>query len=145
MPVAGIISDGQHSIRKAVAKAFSGVPHQLCPFHDLREGARPIYAADRHAKVELKKKTRGVRAIARKVEGRTDAGTAAVRRVAVCGEPFLRAVVVVDREADLLEVVLRSHPRGRRADFLNGGQEWPNQDRNDRDHHQKLDQCEAGA
>ena len=62
MPVAGVISDGQHSIRKAVAEALPGVPHQLCQFHYLREAARPIYEADRHAKVELKKKVRGVRA-----------------------------------------------------------------------------------
>jgi hypothetical protein len=33
VPVAGVISDGQHSIRKAVAKALPGVPYQLCQFH----------------------------------------------------------------------------------------------------------------
>ncbi len=57
--IAGVISDGQHSIRKAVAKALPGVPHQLCHFHDLREAARPIDEADRHAQVLLKKKGRG--------------------------------------------------------------------------------------
>jgi hypothetical protein len=31
VPIAGIISDGQTSIRKAVADALRGVPHQLCP------------------------------------------------------------------------------------------------------------------
>lgn len=56
VPVAGIVSDGQHSIKKAVAKAFPGVPYQLCQFHYLREAARPIYEADRHAKKELEKK-----------------------------------------------------------------------------------------
>ena len=73
VPVAGVISDGQHSIRRAVASALPGVPHQLCQFHYLREAARPIYEADRHAKKELKKKVRGVRSIERQVEGRTDA------------------------------------------------------------------------
>ena len=43
-------------------QALPGVPHQLCQFHYLREAARPIYEADRHAKKELKKKVRGVRA-----------------------------------------------------------------------------------
>ena len=47
-----------------------GVPHQLCHFHYLREAARPIYEADRHAKKELKKRVRGVRPIERKVGGR---------------------------------------------------------------------------
>jgi hypothetical protein len=53
VPIAAVVSDGQHSIRKAVAAVFPGVPHQLCQFHYLREAARPIYEADRHAKKEL--------------------------------------------------------------------------------------------
>lgn len=72
VPVAGVISDGQHSIRRAAARALPGVPHQLCQFHYLREAARPIYEADRHAKKELKKSVRGVRPIERQVEGRDD-------------------------------------------------------------------------
>jgi hypothetical protein len=79
VPVAGAISDGQHSIRKAVAEVFPGVPHQLCQFHYLREAARPIYEADRHAKKELKKPVRGVRKIERQVEGRTDPQAHVVR------------------------------------------------------------------
>ena len=73
MPIAGVVSDGQDSIRKAVEKALDGVPHQLCQFHYLREAAKPVYEADRHAKKELKKKVRGIRPIERKVEGRDDA------------------------------------------------------------------------
>jgi Transposase, Mutator family len=72
VPVVGVVSDGQHSVRKAVAKALPSVPHQLCQFHYLREAARPIYEADRHAKKELKKKVRQVRGIERSVEGRSD-------------------------------------------------------------------------
>lgn len=78
VPIAGVVSDGQHSIRKAVAAALPGVPHQLCQFHYPRGAARPIYEADRHAKKELKKKVRGVRAIERSVEERTDAGAEVV-------------------------------------------------------------------
>lgn len=69
MPVAGVISDGQPSIRKAVAQALPGVPHQLCPFPFLREAAHPIFEAGRHAKKELKKGGRGVRPIERAAEG----------------------------------------------------------------------------
>jgi Transposase IS66 family len=79
VPVTGVVSDGQHSIRKAVAEALPDVPHQLCHFHYLREAARPIYEADRHAKKELKKRVRGVRPIERQVEGRTDPEAAAIR------------------------------------------------------------------
>jgi Transposase, Mutator family len=59
VPVAGVISDGQHAIRKAVAQVLPGVPHQLCHFHFLREAAHPVFEADRHAKKELKKQVRG--------------------------------------------------------------------------------------
>jgi hypothetical protein len=70
VPILGVVSDGQTSIRNAVASALPGVPHQLCQFHYLREAARPIYEADRHAKKELKKAVRGIRPIERAVEGR---------------------------------------------------------------------------
>ena len=55
------------------------MPHQLCHFHYLREAALPVYEADRHAKVQLKKKVRGIRPIERKVEGRDDAEAEAIR------------------------------------------------------------------
>jgi hypothetical protein len=72
VPVVGVVSDGQTSIRRAVARALPGVPHQLCHFHFLREAASPIFEADRHAKKELKKHVRGVRRIERSVEGASD-------------------------------------------------------------------------
>jgi hypothetical protein len=72
VPVAGVVSDGQHSVRKAVAKALPGVPHQLCQFHYLREAAKPVYEADRNAKKQLKKEARGARKIERAAEGRGD-------------------------------------------------------------------------
>src|SRR5262249_51154786 len=70
--VVGIVSDGQHAIRQAVAAVFPGTPYQLCQFHFPREAARPIYEADRHAKKGLKKKVRGVRKIERQMEDRSD-------------------------------------------------------------------------
>jgi transposase-like protein len=73
VPIAAVVSDGQHSIRKAVASALPEVAHQLCHFHYLREAARPIYEADRNAKKRLKKQVRGVRKIERACEGREDA------------------------------------------------------------------------
>jgi hypothetical protein len=79
VPIVGVVSDGQTSIRTAVALALDGVPHQLCQFHYLREAATPIYEADRHAKVQLKKHVRGIRPIERTVEGRHDAEAEVVR------------------------------------------------------------------
>ena len=68
VPITGVVSDGQDSLRKAVAQALPGVPHQLCHFHSLREAAQPISEADRHAKKELKKRVRGIRPIERRAE-----------------------------------------------------------------------------
>jgi hypothetical protein len=79
VPIVGVVSDGQDSIRKAVKRALDGVPHQLCQFHYLREAVKPVYEADRRAKVQLKKKVRGIRPIERTVEGRDDADARAIR------------------------------------------------------------------
>ena len=78
IPIVGVITDGKRSIRNAIARALPGVPHQLCHFHYLREAAKPIAAADLHAKKELKKHVRGVHPIERALEGRTDEEAEAV-------------------------------------------------------------------
>jgi len=79
VPLVGIVSDGQLSIRGAVAEVFPDVPHQLCHFHYLHEAAKPMYDADRHAKKELKKRVRGVRPIERRLAGRSDPEAEVVR------------------------------------------------------------------
>jgi hypothetical protein len=78
IPIRGVVSDGQHSIRNAVHTVLPDVPHQLCHFHYLREAAKPVHEADRHAKKELKKHLRGVRPLERAVEGRDDAEAEAI-------------------------------------------------------------------
>ena len=79
VPILGIVSDGQHPIRRAVGRVFPKVPHQLCQFHYLREAAKEVYEADRHAKKELKKRVRGVRPIERELEGSRDPEAESVR------------------------------------------------------------------
>src|SRR5262249_8070575 len=79
VPIVGIVSDGQLSIRGAVAEVFSEVPHQLWHFHDLREAAKPIYDADRHAKKERTKRVRGARPMQRRPEDRHDPKPKGVR------------------------------------------------------------------
>ncbi len=48
VPIVGVVSDGQSSIRKAVAAALPEAAHSLCHFHYLREAAKGIYEADRN-------------------------------------------------------------------------------------------------
>ncbi len=79
VPILGVVSDGQQSIGRAVASALPGIPHQLCQFHYLREAAKLVHEADRHAKKELKKTVRGVRPIERAVEGRAEPGDTVAR------------------------------------------------------------------
>src|SRR5436309_2024468 len=57
-----------------------GVPIWPRSVTNLREAAKPIYEADRHAKKELKKRVRGVRPIERKLEGRDDEQAKVIRR-----------------------------------------------------------------
>jgi hypothetical protein len=40
VPITGVVTDGQDSLRKAVAQALPGVPHQLCQFHTVRTQSR---------------------------------------------------------------------------------------------------------
>ena len=107
VPIAGVVSDGQRSIRNAVASALPGVPHQLCHFHYLREAARPLYEADRHAKKLLKSHVRGVRVIERAVEGRQDAQAQAVRGYCAA----VRSALTDDRRPPLKPSGLELHQR----------------------------------
>jgi hypothetical protein len=128
VPITGAIADGQQTIRQAVAQALPGVPHQLCHFHYLREAAKPIDEADRHAKKELKKRVRGIRTIERSVAEDDDAEAEIVRgycaavRAAVTddGRPPLAAPGLV--WCDRLEAIAASLDRmAARAGTLPGG------------------------
>jgi hypothetical protein len=107
VPIVGVISDGQRSIRAAVQQALPHVPHQLCHFHYLREAAKPIYEADRHAKKELKKHLRGVRPIERQCEGRNDAAANVSR--AYC--QAVRSALTDDGRPPLAAAGLKLHER----------------------------------
>ena len=107
VPIGGVISDGQRSIRNAVRTALPEVPHQRCQFHSLREAAQPSFAADRHANVRLKKEVRGVRPIERALEGREDDEAAAIRGYCLA----VRAAVTDDGRPPLCASGLRLHDR----------------------------------
>jgi hypothetical protein len=107
VPIRGVISDGQESIRNAVRTALPDVPHQLCQFHYLREAARPIFEADRHAKVLLKKEVRGVRPIERALAGRDDAEATATRGYCLA----VRSALTDDGHPPLGAAGLRLHDR----------------------------------
>lgn len=107
VPIVAAISDGQGSLRKAIARALPGVPHQQCHFHYLREAARPIYEADRHAKKGLKKQVRGIRPIERRAE--RDQGREAVAVRDYCAA--VRSALTDDRRPPLGASGLKLHER----------------------------------
>jgi hypothetical protein len=72
LPVLGVISDAQESLRLAVAAVFPSVPHQLCQYHALREAAEPLWEADRHLLVEIKKELRSLRKVEERVRGKEE-------------------------------------------------------------------------
>ena len=59
LPIKGIVSDAQESIRLAINQVCPDTPHQNCQFHCLKEAGRPTFEADRAMSTQLKKKLRG--------------------------------------------------------------------------------------
>ena len=107
MPIRGVISDGQKTIRKAVARCVPGVPHQLCQFHYLREAAKPLVEADRHAKTALKKLVRGVRPIERALEEQEDKQSQAIHGYCLA----VRSALTDDARSPLGAAGLTLHER----------------------------------
>ena len=63
VPVGLWIADKQDAFVKGIASEFPDVPHRYCDNHFLRDVAKPVLEADSHAKVRMRKKVRGLRAI----------------------------------------------------------------------------------
>jgi hypothetical protein len=78
-PVRGWMSDKQDAFVTAIATEFPGIPHRYCQNHFLRDVAKPVLEIDSHAKVKMRRKVRGLRAIER--------GVLEERRQATAPEP----------------------------------------------------------
>jgi hypothetical protein len=76
-PVGLWMSDKQDAFVKGIAAEFSDVPHRYCDNHFLRDLARPVLEADSHAKVQMRKRVRGLRTIEQAVLRRPKAETQA--------------------------------------------------------------------
>src|SRR5437764_388816 len=74
-PVGLWMSDKQEAFVKAIAVEFPDVPHRYCDNHFLRDLAQPVLEADSHAKVQMRKKARGLRKVERAVLRRQKAQT----------------------------------------------------------------------
>ena len=63
IPVILWMSDKQDAFVKAIAVEFPGVAHRYCENHFLRDLAKPLLEEDSHAKVQMRRKVRGLRTI----------------------------------------------------------------------------------
>src|SRR3954452_8294855 len=59
------MSDKQDAFVTGIAAEFPEVPHRYCQNHFLRDLAKPVLEQDSHAKVQMRKKVRGLRDIER--------------------------------------------------------------------------------
>jgi hypothetical protein len=62
-PVGLWLSDKQDAFVTGIAAEFPDVPHRYCDNHFLRDVAKPVLEADSHAKVQMRRKVRGLRKI----------------------------------------------------------------------------------
>jgi hypothetical protein len=64
-PVELWMSDKQDAFVKGIKTEFPDTPHRYCQNHFLRDLAKPVLEQDSHAKVQMRKKVRGLRDIER--------------------------------------------------------------------------------
>lgn len=56
MKVLGTITDAQERELLAVEERWPEVPHQVCPFHVLRDASKPAFEADTAVKTAMRKR-----------------------------------------------------------------------------------------
>jgi hypothetical protein len=66
-PVRAWMSDKQDAFVTAIAEEWVGVPHRYCHNHFRRDVAQPVVDMDSQAKVKMRRKVRGRRALERRV------------------------------------------------------------------------------
>ena len=98
-PVELWMSDKQDAFVKGLEAEFPSVPHRYCQNHFLRDLAKPLLEKDSHAKVQMRKKVRGLRDIERQVledrrqqEPQAELTSPASARPAAASAPVARAV-----------------------------------------------------
>lgn len=101
-PVDLWMSDKQDAFVTGIAAEFVGVPHRYCQNHFVRDVAKPVLEQDSHAKVQMRSKVRGLRAIEREVLDQARA--AATQHTAMPDRPAADSVPAARSEAE--QVVL---------------------------------------
>jgi hypothetical protein len=114
IPVAGWMSDKQEAFVQGIAKEFPGVPHRYCDNHFLRDLAKPVLEKDSHAKVQMRRKVRGLRAIEQAV-------LQEAAKPAVSAEQSLRTWPWVAPEGEPAAATLTAEGTARDENFAGAG------------------------
>ena len=123
-PIRLWMSDKQDAFVKGIAAEFEGIPHLFCDNHFVRGLAKPMLAVDSAAKVQLRQKVRGLRAIERSVlQQRPQASVAqpptpqanasaavADTVAATVAEPEVNHPVMVTADVERADVACRTCP-----------------------------------
>ena len=118
-PVAGWMSDKQEAFVQGIAAVFPGTPHGYCKNHFLRDLAKPVLEADSHAKVQMRRKVRGLRSIEQAVL--RERAKTAVTEEGAAGDRLQQGLVGdfgrfrIGQASDLLGLDRLHHPWDRRA------------------------------
>lgn len=103
-PVRLWMSDKQDAFVTNIAQEFPGVPHRFCTNHFLRDLAQPVLALDSHAKVQMRRKIRGLRAIERRIlDRRRDAADSPSRGPKKRSQDHRSLLAVCEREEVVLD------------------------------------------
>src|SRR5512135_3861547 len=125
-PVALWLSDKQDAFVTGIAAEFPEVPHRYCDNHFLRDLAKPILEADSHAKVQMRRKVRGLRAIGQAVLQRQEAEAQDERtpEAAEAGVPSTAAADLAPAVVDAADTVVLDYCAAVRG-ILNDDQGGP--------------------
>ena len=99
-PVTLWMSDKQDAFVQAIAAEFPRVPHRYCQNHFLRDVAKPLLEKDSHAKVTLRHKVRGLRAIEQDVLAQRREAAAAVVPAAAAAQSAAVVPAAVAAQSD---------------------------------------------
>jgi hypothetical protein len=105
-PVELWMSDKQDAFVTGIAAEFPDVPHRYCQNHFLRDLAKPVLEKDSHAKVQMRKKVRGLRDIEKQVledRRQAQAEPEAASAAATVNGPGCCALATAGREPDPVE------------------------------------------
>ena len=119
-------SDRQDAFVTGIAAEFPDVPHRYCDNHFLRDLARPVLEADSHAKVQMRRKVRGLRTIEQAVLRRQEAETQDERtpEAAEAGAPSTAAAGLPPAVVDAADAVVLDYCAAVRG-ILNDDQGGP--------------------